>query len=94
LQNDAKSSITVVRKGSYKISPSHELHNNHLYSGSENDIVISRVYQTSFICKFDMGYYPFDVQDCSMKFALQVRVDIFLMCSTWKLALSNIYAIA
>jgi hypothetical protein len=65
--------MTVDRRGSYKISPNHELYNNHIYSGKENMMIMSRVYNVEFLCEFYMEYYPFDSQQCHMTFILQVR---------------------
>jgi hypothetical protein len=79
LQTDDEATVTVVRKGAYKISPSHNLYNNHLYNGKDNDIEISRDYRSDFICGFDMGYYPFDLQHCSMKFTLQASLGIAMI---------------
>jgi hypothetical protein len=64
--------MTVDRRGSYKISPNHELYNNHIYSGNENMMIMSRVYYVEFLCEFYMEYYPFDSQHCNMTFILQV----------------------
>ena len=72
--------MTVVRNGSFEISPNHELHSNHLFRGRENKIYISRVYSADFECKFEMQYYPFDVQQCSMNFILEVEFTKPLIC--------------
>ena len=34
---------------------------------------ISRVYSAKFICKFNMGVYPFDTQECTAVFTLKVN---------------------
>ena len=64
--------MTINRNGSFRISPNHELHNNRLYKGKDNQISISRVYSADFECKFAMQYYPFDIQQCNMNFILEV----------------------
>merc|ERR1712117_1010429 len=45
--------------------------NDNIYSGIQNDLILSQVYTTSFTCEYDMGAYPFDVQKCSMIFIMQ-----------------------
>ena len=39
--------------------------------GSDNPLTISRVYSTKFICKFDMGLYPFDQQKCQLQMVMK-----------------------
>ena len=65
--------MTIRRNGSFHLSPNEELHNNRMYTGSENQISISRVYSADFECKFSMQYYPFDIQQCYMNFILEVK---------------------
>ena len=72
MQYDEKSLMYVTRNGNHSVSPIEEVHNNHLYSGSENELTISRVFATTFSCEFYLSYYPFDIQNCSMDFVLQV----------------------
>ena len=67
-QQDSRSTINVLRNGSFEISPMKKLHNNHLYAGNDNYVSISRNYTTEYECKFSMHYYPFDIQQCNMKF--------------------------
>ena len=46
--------------------------NNIIYQGSENVLILSRVYTTTWVCEFDLTMYPFDEQKCDMIFAEQV----------------------
>ena len=73
LQFDSKSVITIERNGTADISPLADVQNNHIYKGSENELILSRVYTTNFICEFELVSYPFDVQKCSMIFVMQVK---------------------
>ena len=45
--------------------------------GSQNPLTISRVYSTHFICEFDMGAYPFDVQTCKAIFTMKGNTGFF-----------------
>ena len=74
LQYNDKSVITIQRNGTATISPLKALQNDHIYSGVENELILSQVYTTSFTCKYDMGSYPFDTQRCSMVFIMQVSM--------------------
>ena len=71
-----KSVITVNRNGTPTVSSLEEIQNDHVYKGEENELILSQVYTTKFICIFDLRMYPFDVQKCSMIFIMQVSVLI------------------
>ena len=72
LQYTDKSVITIQRNGTAMVSPLKVLQNDHIYSGIENELILSQVYTTSFTCEYDMRAYPFDVQKCSMIIIMQV----------------------
>ena len=71
-QHDEYSVITIKRKGGYEKSTMTEIYNNHIYAGHDNDLLLSRIYTTSFTCNFKMALYPFDVQECNMIFIMKV----------------------
>ena len=73
-QVDSDSSIIVQRHSGYTTSPLAMLHNNHFFDGTQNDISIVRDYMTTFLCDFDMQWYPFDIQKCNMSFILQANL--------------------
>ena len=64
--NDAESFITIDRQGDFVRSERSSLQNAFTYQGSENPLTIARVYDIDFICEFDMEFYPFDTQNCSI----------------------------
>ena len=82
--------MSIIKHGEFRKSPDVELHNNHLFDGAENDILISRMYTTDFECKFSMHYYPFDIQNCELNFVLEVGYNVIcleiLKCSLKKIA--------
>ena len=71
-QYNDDSVISIQRNGTPEISPLASIQNDHVYSGSENDLILSQVYTTSFTCKYNMAAYPFDSQKCSMIFIMEV----------------------
>ena len=71
-QYDDESVISIQRNGTASISPLEALQNDHLFSGVENELMLSQIYTTTFTCKYDMAAYPFDIQTCSMTFIMQV----------------------
>ena len=52
--------------------------NRRTYKGKENPISLSRFYSTEFFCKFDMSWYPFDTQRCSIDLVLDEKFKNFL----------------
>ena len=64
--------MLINRTGKYHVSKIDHLHNNHMYLGKENDIVLSRIFTTKFICEYQLIYYPFDSQVCDLVFVMQV----------------------
>ena len=64
--------MLINRTGKYHVSTVDNLHNNHLYLGKENDIVMSRIFTTKFICEYQLKHYPFDTQVCDLVFVMQV----------------------
>ena len=42
--------------------------NSHIYEGSENKMMMKKQYYIEWICVFNMVWYPFDSQTCSMDF--------------------------
>ena len=63
---DGKTSVDVERMGNFTVAK-----NKLVFKGSENPLSVSRFYETNFICDFDMAWYPFDTQKCSMNFVLE-----------------------
>ena len=45
------------------------------FEGSENPIDMSRFYKTTYTCNFDMAWYPFDTQRCSMVYVLETASE-------------------
>ena len=63
---DGKTSMDVERMGNFTVEK-----NKLVFKGSENPLSVSRFYKTNFICDFDMAWYPFDTQKCSMNFVVE-----------------------
>ena len=78
LQYDEKSSMMIHRSGNATESALENLHNNHIYRGDENDLILQRIFTEKFICEFQLQYYPFDTQICNMILIMQVGLNIFV----------------
>ena len=62
---DEDTSMHVERRGNFTVAK-----NKLVYKASENPLSVTRFYKTNFICNFDMAWYPFDTQICSMNFVV------------------------
>ena len=62
---DEEASMYVERLGNFSVAK-----NKLVFQGTENPLSVLRFYKTNFICDFDMAWYPFDTQKCSMDFAV------------------------
>ena len=72
VQYDDKSVLAVEQNGTFASSGLSHLHNEREHKGIDNKLMLSRVYTTSFTCKYNMEHYPFDMQICTMMFVPQV----------------------
>ena len=66
--NDKKSKTSITRNGNYTRSPRSFLDNIYIFEGSENEIRTQRIYEIEWICNYQIQWYPFDTQKCSMVF--------------------------
>ena len=48
------------------------------YKGSENEIQIKRIYEIDFLCDYDMRYYPFDIQVCTLDLVIDGNTAKFI----------------
>ena len=69
---DEDSTVTIERRGTYTVPDITELENRHFFSGSGNQITLTRFYNIRFLCYYNMNWYPFDLQTCSL--ILQMKV--------------------
>lgn len=52
-----------------------------LFSGRKNAVYLTREYYQEYACEFDLIYYPFDTQVCSMIFEIQGKTDNYMRLS-------------
>ena len=48
------------------------------YKGSENEIKINRIYEVDFICDYNMRFYPFDIQVCTLDLVIDGNTAKFI----------------
>ena len=65
---DNRTTLKVIPNNDFKydVGDSSYLHNIQIFSGSSNQLEMSRSYSTSFLCTYKLSWYPFDTQLCSM----------------------------
>ena len=60
-----------------------------VYQGSQNEMRINRVYEVQFICTYDMRYYPFDIQICTVDLTIDDNAANFLKLQPGKITFSG-----
>ena len=58
-KTDSESVISVKREGEYTQNTLEDVDNTYVFEGRHNPLYISRVYQTEWICDYEMNWYPF-----------------------------------
>ena len=75
---DKESIISVRREGDFSRIGIESIDNIYMFEGDENPLYMMRVYQTSWICDYQMNWYPFDTQTCKMTYALTNELNNFI----------------
>ena len=70
---DSFASIRRISKGSIIDRTVNE--DIEVYSGEGNEITFSRVYSIKFYCNYQMAWYPFDIQTCTIKMVFDGVLD-------------------
>ena len=61
--------ITVIPNEDYKFTlDGSNKHNTMLFKGAENAINSEKEYSVNWVCQYNMRWYPFDSQRCTMEF--------------------------
>ena len=74
---DEDSTITISKQGSYTLSMMEDVENRQFFKGDENSITLSRFYNIRFLCNYEMQWYPFDVQHCTLKLSMKGKSSDF-----------------
>ena len=77
-KTDDESLISVKREGNFTINTTDNVDNVYMYDGAENSLQMSRVYQIGWICEYQMNWYPFDTQVCSMTISVTEDLNDFI----------------
>ena len=63
---DANVLATITRQGHFTISGMEDPIQANFFTGRENPLTFSRTYDIPFTCQFDLAWFPFDSQECTM----------------------------
>ena len=77
-KTDSESVVSVKREGNYTQNTLEDVDNVYIFKGLYNPLDMSRVYQTEWICDYEMNWYPFDTQNCRMTFAVTQDMNNFI----------------
>ena len=73
--NDKNTFASVTREGNGSIIDRTVNEDIETYQGSENTLLMSRVYSIQFFCDYDMAWYPFDQQTCRIELVMDGVLD-------------------
>ena len=59
------------------------------YKGAENEVKINRIYEVDFICDYNMRFYPFDIQVCTLDLIIDGNTAKFIDLLPGKLVYSG-----
>ena len=74
---DDDSTITISKQGNFSLPTMEDVENRQFFKGHENSITLSRFYNIRFLCNYEMNWYPFDVQSCSLKLSMKGKSSDF-----------------
>ena len=74
-QSDDSVFTEVEKHENATINSFEENGNIHVFQGKRNNFVMKRTYSVKWICSFNMMWYPFDTQSCTMEFRPEGNLD-------------------
>ena len=79
-QNDEKAFIKVIRNNEENGTLIGSDINDDIlvFRGLHHQLKINRVYEVEFICNYDMRFYPFDIQECTLDLVVDDNTAKFL----------------
>ena len=75
---DERTILSVIPGEEFKFERTDQttFENIYMFQGSENNLKLSKTHDTKFLCSYDMAWYPFDTQICTMDIVLNI-VQVF-----------------
>ena len=88
-KNDKQAFAKVIRSSKGSLVSLETSEDILVYKGSENEVRINRVYEVDFICDYDMRFYPFDIQVCTVDLIIDGNTAKFIDLVPGKLLYSG-----
>ena len=87
---EPRANILVEKLGEPRVAPPTVLDETLFYKGSENLMVYRTEYNLQFNCIYELGYYPFDIQTCTMEVSI-LLYSFGARLKIWNLTKAFIY---
>jgi hypothetical protein len=76
---DRVDTTLVKPDGEFNVRPLGDFDNTYIFEGSDNALYYEREIAVEWMCNFEMSWYPFDTQSCTMQFiTLEDSIDTVL----------------
>ena len=73
---DHKTQVKISRLGNATLSGDDENESIEYFEGAENPFSMTRRYNIQFLCTYEMGWYPFDLQTCKIILATKGELKL------------------
>ena len=70
--------VQVLKKGEPEYNSKLELNEGRLFKGDENPLELSSKDKLDFTCHFDLSWFPFDTQSCSIFIRIPTEMESYL----------------
>ena len=70
--------VLVEKVGNPRVAPPTVLDETYFYKGSENFMVFRSEYNLQFNCLYELAYYPFDMQTCTIEVIMFLSEYFFI----------------
>ena len=82
---DERTILSVIPGEEFKFDRTDQTtyENIYMFQGGENNLKLSKTHDTKFLCQYDMAWYPFDTQICTMDIVLNI-VQVYLSLLIFK----------
>ena len=76
---DERTILSVIPGEEFKFERTDQttFENIYMFQGGENNLKLSKTHDTKFLCQYDMAWYPFDTQICTMDIVLNIVQVLF-----------------
>ena len=76
---DERTILSVIPGEQFKFERTDQttFENIYMFQGGENNLKLSKTHDTKFLCQYDMAWYPFDTQICTMDIVLNIVQVLF-----------------